>query len=83
MNIERTATFKKDYKALNAASKMRVDIALGRLGSNHPELDIRTVDFMEAIEAAIIDDFLCMTFERISDGVRLLNVRLIDIAGGR
>ena len=82
MTIERTATFKKDYKALNAASKMRVDVALGRLLTHHPEQKTVTVDFVEGIEAVRVDDFLCITFERIPDGVRLLNVRSVEIARG-
>lgn len=81
MTVERTASFKKDYKALNAASKMRVDIALGRLLKGHPDVEVLTVDYFDGIEAAVVDDFLCVTFERISDGVRLLNVRSIETAG--
>lgn len=81
MNIERTATFKRDYLGLNAAAKMRTDVALGRLVSHHSDLQVRTVDFEQGTEAAIVDDFLCITFERIQDGIRLLNVRSIEIAG--
>lgn len=82
MIVERTSTFKKDYKALNAASKMRVEVALGRLLDGHKELKVLTVDFLEGVEAVVIDDFLCITFERTVDGVRLLNVRSTDVTGG-
>lgn len=82
MTVERTATFKRDYRALNAASKMRVDVALGRLVEGHSEIEVLTVDYFEGTEAAVVDDFLCVTFERIPAGVRLLNVRSIEIAGG-
>ena len=75
MIVERTATFKKDYKALNAASKMRVQVALGRLIESHPDLLIVTVDFLQGVEAAVVDDFLCITIERTPEGARLLNVR--------
>lgn len=82
MTVERTTTFKKDYRTLNAASKMRVDIVLGRLLVGHPGVELLTVDHFDRIEAAVVDDFLCVTFERIPDGVRLLNVRSIEIGKG-
>lgn len=84
MRVLTTETWLEDYRALNAAGKMRARIALGKFEADDPSVRIEEVDPIQGVSAILIDDFLCVTFRPAdtADAVYLLNVRSIDIAGG-
>lgn len=83
MRVLATETWRRDYLALNAASKMRVRVALGKFEAEDPSARVHPVDPLQAVSAIMIDDFLCVTFRPADapDTVYLLNVRSIDAAG--
>jgi hypothetical protein len=74
--LERTLTFRRDYKSLRFFVRPRVDRAIVLLsgGGLDPDLDLFPVDFLRGIWSARVDSNHRLTLEWIEGGIRLRRV---------